>query len=147
MSATAVVEDFFAKHRAHDVVGMGELCAARAKFDYVPFVAHDKQRVVTGNGYVNGMGRTIWALGFRAFPDASNEVHDVFAADDGTVVAEVTLTGTQAAPYLTLAPRGESFSERHLFRFHVDGDGKIDDITAYWNAGGMNAQLGHVELD
>lgn len=146
MSATAVVRDFFVEHRAHDTAGMAELCAAGATFDYIPFVAHDKQRKVTGNGYVNGVGRTIWALGFRAFPDASNEVHDVFATDDGSVVAEVTVTGTQAAPYLTLAPRGQSFSERHLFRFHVNGDGKIDDIAAYWNAGGMNAQLGHIEL-
>lgn len=147
MSATAVVEDFFAKHRSHDVAGMAELCAPNAKFDYIPFVAHDKQRVVTGAGYVNGVGRTIWALGFRAFPDLTNEVHDVFAADDGTVVAEVTVSGTQAGPYLTLAPRGQSFSERHLFRVHLDGDGRIDDITAYWNAGGMNSQLGHFELD
>ena len=147
MSATAVVEEFFAKQREHDMISMGELCAARATFDYIPFVAHDKQRVVTGNGYVNGVGRTIWSLGFRAFPDLTNEVHDIFAADDGTVVAEVTISGTQAAPYLTLAARGQSFSERHLFRFHVDSDGKIDNITAYWNAGGMNSQLGHFELD
>lgn len=145
--STAVVEEFFAKQRAHDLLGMTELCSPRATFDYIPFVAHDKQRMVTGAGYVSGVGRTIWSLGFRAFPDLSNEVHDVWADDAGNVVAEVTLTGTQQAPYLTLAARGQSFSERHLFRVHVDADGKIDDISAYWNAGGMNAQLGHVELD
>ena len=147
VSGTDVVTEFFAKQRAHDLLGMAELCAARAKFDYVPFVSHDKQRVVTGAGYVNGVGRTIWALGLRAFPDLTNEVHDVWADDAGTVVAEVTLSGTQAGPYLTLAPRGQAFAERHLFRVHVDADGKIDDISAYWNAGGMNAQLGHTELD
>ncbi len=89
-TGVAVVEEFFAQQRKRDVVGMAELCSPRAKFDYVPFVSHDKQRVVTGKGYVNGVGRTIWALGFRAFPDLTNKVHEVFADEDGNVVAEVT---------------------------------------------------------
>jgi len=145
--AVAVATNFFDAHRAHDIYAMGELCAARATFDYVPFISHDKQRVVTGNGYVNGVGRMIWALGFRAFPDLTNEVNDVWADGDGNVVADVTVSGTQQSPYLTLAPRGQKFTERHLFRLHVDGEGKIDDVAAYWNAAGMNSQLGHFELD
>jgi steroid delta-isomerase-like uncharacterized protein len=146
-TAVAAVEEFFAQHRKRDVVAMAELCAARASFDYVPFVSHDKQRVITGAGYVNGVGRTIWALGFRAFPDLTNKVHEIFADSDGNAVAEVTISGTQASPYLTLTARGQKFSERHVFRFHVDKAGKIDDIASYWDAAGMNAQLGHHELD
>jgi ketosteroid isomerase-like protein len=145
--AVAVATKFFDAHRAHDIYAMSEMCSPNAKFDYVPFVGHDKQRVVTGSGYVNGVGRTIWALGFRAFGDLTNTVHDVFADGDGNVVAEVTVSGTQSGPYLTLAPRGQSFSGRQLFRLHVDADGRIDDIAAYYDACGMNGQLGHVELD
>jgi hypothetical protein len=59
----------------------------------------------------------------------------------------VTISGTQAAPYLTVAPSGAKFSERHLFRFHVDSTGKIDDVVSFWDAGGINEQLGHTELD
>jgi steroid delta-isomerase-like uncharacterized protein len=143
----AVAEEFFNAHRKRDAIAMAELCAPRAKFDYVPFVSHDKQRLVHGAGYVNGVGRAIWGLGFRAFPDLTNKVHEMFADEDGNVVAEVTVSGTQAAPYLTLAPSGQKFTERHLFRLHVDKAGKIDDIAAYWDAAGVNSQLGHFELD
>jgi steroid delta-isomerase-like uncharacterized protein len=146
-AATKTVEDFFAAHKKRNVIAMAELCSTRATFDYVPFVNHDKSRRVTGTGYVNGVGRTIWGLGFRAFPDLTNKVNDIYADDEGHVVAEVTLSGTQAAPYLTVAPSGKKFSERHLFRFHVDGAGKIDDVTSFWDAGGINNQLGHTELD
>jgi steroid delta-isomerase-like uncharacterized protein len=146
-AATATVESFFAAHKKRNVLSMAELCAPRAKFDYIPFVQHDKSRLVTGTGYVNGVGRTVWGLAFRAFPDLTNKVGDIFADDEGNVVAEVTLSGTQQAPYLTVAAQGKKFSERHLFRIHVDKDGKIDDITSFWDAGGVNAQLGHHELD
>ena len=145
--AVAVATKFFDAHRAHDIYAMGEMCSPRATFDYVPFVGHDKQRVVHGKGYVNGVGRTIWALGFRAFGDLTNEVNDIWADAEGNVVADVTVSGTQSAPYLTLGPRGQSFTERHLFRLHIDADGRIDDVAAYYDAGSMNAQLGHVELD
>jgi steroid delta-isomerase-like uncharacterized protein len=143
----AVAQEFFDLHRKRDLLAMAELCAPRAKFDYVPFVSHDKQRVVHGTGHVNGVGRTIWGLGFRAFPDLTNKVHEMFADEDGNVVAEVTVSGTQAGPYLTLSARGQKYSERHLFRLHVDKTGKIDDIAAYWDSAGVNSQLGHFELD
>jgi hypothetical protein len=29
----------------------------------------------------------------------------------------------------------------------VDSAGKIDDVTSFWDAGGINTQLGHAELD
>lgn len=146
-AAVAAVESFFAAHKKRNVTAMAELCTPRASFDYVPFVSHDKSRRVTGVGYVNGVGRTIWGLGFRAFPDLSNKVTDIFADDDGNVIAEVTISGTQAAPYLTVAATGRKFTERHIFRFHVDSGGKIDDVTSFWDAGGINTQLGHTELD
>ncbi|HEX3612126.1 MAG TPA: ester cyclase [Sporichthyaceae bacterium] len=146
-AATKTVEDFFAAHKKRSTIAMADLCTPRAKFDYVPFVQHDRTRRVSGTGYVNGVGRTVWGLGFRAFPDLTNKVNDIYADDDGNVVAEVTISGTQAAPYLTVAATGKKFSERHLFRFHVDAGGKIDDVTSFWDAGGINTQLGHDELD
>lgn len=146
-AATATVEAFFAAHKKRNVIAMAETCTANASFDAVPFVSHDRSRLVSGKGYVNGVGRTVWGLGFRAFPDLTNKVTDVFADDDGNVVAEVTISGTQQAPYLTAAAKGNKFTERHLFRFHVDSRGKIDDVVSLWDVGGMNTQLGHHELD
>jgi steroid delta-isomerase-like uncharacterized protein len=146
-AATAAVDAFFAAYKKRNVIAMAETCSARASFDAVPFVSHDKSRLVAGKGYVNGVGRTIWGLGFRAFPDLTVKVTDTFADDDGNVVAEVTIAGTQQAPYLTAAAQGKKFTERHLFRFQVDKDGKIADVVSLWDVGGMNAQLGHHELD
>jgi steroid delta-isomerase-like uncharacterized protein len=146
-AAVAAVEAFFAAHKKRNTIAMAETCSARATFDYVPFAQHDKQRKITGKGYVNGIGRTIWALNFRAFPDMSSKVTDIFADDEGNVVAEVTLSGTQQGPYLTVAATGAKFSERQLFHFVVNKDGKIEDVTSLYDAGGINSQLGHFELD
>jgi predicted ester cyclase len=146
-AAVAAVEEFFAQHKKRSVIGMAELCAPRAAFESVPFVAHDKQRVIRGVGYVNGVGRTVWGLGFRAFPDLTNKVTDIFADDNGNVVAEVTISGTQASSYLTVASRGQKFTEKQVFRFGTDKTGKIVSVVNYYDAGGMNTQLGHTELD
>lgn len=146
-AATATVESFFAAYKKRNVIAMAETCSARASFDAVPFVSHDRSRLVNGKGYVNGVGRTVWGLGFRAFPDLTVKVTDMFADDDGNVVAEATISGTQQAPYLTAAAQGKKFTERHLFRFHVDKENKIDDVVYLWDVGGMNSQLGHFELD
>src|SRR6266699_332446 len=40
----AVVVEFFDRYRAHDVHGMGELCAINADFSYPPFEVWGKQR-------------------------------------------------------------------------------------------------------
>ena len=46
-----------------------------------------------------------------------------------------------------VTPAGGSYSEPHLFIFHVGEEGLIDHITAYWDNAGMIRQLGHNEVD
>jgi ketosteroid isomerase-like protein len=146
-AAAQVVTEFFSRYRAHDVDGMTDLCAINAEFSYVPFEMWGKQRVLRGDGKVNTVGKTMWAGLINSFPNLSNTVHTVTANDDGDVVAEVDIEGTQQLAWGLVAPAGKHFREPHLFVFHVDADLLIDGIRAYWDNGSISQQLGHIEVD
>jgi ketosteroid isomerase-like protein len=145
--AESVVTEFFGRYRAHDVDGMTDLCSVNADFSYVPLEIWGKQRVIRGDGKVATIGKPIWAGLITSFPNLTNTVHTISANDDGDVVAEVSIGGTQQLPWAQIAPAGRSYSDPHLFVFHVGGDLLIDSVTGYWDNGSMTCQLGHVEVD
>src|SRR5580658_3795041 len=140
-SAAGVVAEFFDRYRAHDVEGMTELCSINAGFSYVPVELWGKQRVL------RGVGKPLWAGLITAFPDLSNTVHTITGNDDGDVVAQVDIEGTQQLAWGLIAPAGRHYLEPHLFIFHVGPDLLIDSITACWNDAGISQQLGHNEVD
>jgi ketosteroid isomerase-like protein len=142
-----VVREFFDRYRRHDVDGMTDLCTLTAEFSYVPFEIWGKQRVLRGNGKVRTVGKTIWHGLIASFPDLATTVHTVVANDDGDVVVEVDIGGTQQLPWAFVTPAGRRYDEPHLFIFRVGVDGMIEDITAYWDNAGINRQLGHNEVD
>jgi ketosteroid isomerase-like protein len=146
-AAAAVVREFFDRYRRHDVEGMTELCSRTAEFSYVPFEIWGKQRVLRGDGKVHTVGKTIWQGLITSFPDLTNIVHTVESNDDGDVVAEVDIGGTQQLPWSFIAPTGRSYEEPHLFIFRVGDDGLIERITAYWDNAGISRALGHHEVD
>jgi len=143
----AVVTEFFDRYRAHDVHGMGDLCTINADFSYPPFEVWGKQRVLRADGKVGTVGKAIWAGLIQAFPNLTNVVHSVEANDEGDVVVQVDIGGTQQLPWGLVRPAGQSYSEPHLFIFKVNQDGLISSITAYWNNAGISQQLGHLEVD
>ncbi|MFG2794477.1 nuclear transport factor 2 family protein [Streptomyces sp. NPDC048419] len=143
----SVVRDFFDRYRERDVPGMADLCDINADFSYPPFEMWGKQRVVRADGKVGTVGRAIWAGFIQSFPNLSNVVHSVDANDDGDVVAQVDIGGTQQLPWGFIRPAGQSYSEPHLFIFKVNEAGLISSITAYWNNAGISQQLGHLEVD
>ena len=146
-SAAAVVTEFFDRYRAHDVDGMTDLCSINADFSYVPVEIWGKQRVLRGDGKVCTVGKPLWTGLVTSFPNLSNTVQSITSNDDGDVVAQVDIEGTQQLAWGFITPAGKHYSEPHLFVFHVDHDGLIDDITAYWNNAGICTQLGHNEVD
>jgi ketosteroid isomerase-like protein len=146
-TAGQVVTEFFDRYRAHDVEGMTDLCNINADFSYVPFEIWGKQRVLRGDGKVGTIGKTIWAGLINSFPDLSNTVHTLTANDDGDVVVEADIEGTQRLAWGLAAPAGQHYREPHLFIFHVGEDLLIDAITAYWDNAGISRQLGHTEVD
>ena len=146
-SAAAVVTEFFDRYRAHDVEGMTDLCSMNAGFSYVPVEIWGKQRVLRGDGKVAAIGKPLWSGLIASFPDLTNVVHSVVANDDGDVVAEVDIGGTQQLAWALTKPAGKHYLEPHLFIFHVGEDLLIDAVTAYWNDASMSQQLGHEEVD
>ena len=146
-SAAEVVAGFFDRYRAHDVEGMTDLCSMNADISYVPVELWGKQRVLRGDGKVRTVGKPLWAGLIDSFPDLSVTVHTIGGNDEGDVVAQVDIEGTQQRPWGLVAPAGRHYREPHLFVFHVGTDLLIDSITAYWNDASISQQLGHHEVD
>jgi len=146
-SAAAVVTEFFDRYRAHDVDGMTDLCSVNAGFSYVPVEVWGKQRVLRGDGKVRTVGKPLWAGLIASFPDLSLTVHTIAGNDEGDVVAQVDIEGTQERAWGLITPAGRHYREPHLFIFRVGPDLLIDGITAYWNDAGISQQLGHHEVD
>ncbi|HEV2258692.1 MAG TPA: nuclear transport factor 2 family protein [Streptosporangiaceae bacterium] len=146
-SAAAVVAEFFHRYLAHDVDGMTDLCSVNADFCYVPVERWGKQRVLRGDGKVRTVGKPLWSGLIASFPDLSLAVHTITSNDDGDVVAQVDVEGTQELPWGLIAPVGRHYLQPHLFIFHVGSELLIDSITAYWDDAAIARQLGHDEVD
>ena len=146
-SAAGVVTVFFDRYRAHDVEGMTDLCSMNADFSYVPVEVWGKQRVLRGDGKVRTVGKPLWTGLITSFPNLSNTVHTIDSNDDGDVVVQVDIEGTQQLPWGLIAPAGRHYREPHLFVFRVGPALLIARITAYWNDAAISQQLGHSEVD
>jgi ketosteroid isomerase-like protein len=145
--AKATVTAFFDAYRARDVERMTELCTDNADFRYVPFEVWARQRVLHGDGKVGTVGKAIWTALIDAFPDLTNAVVTVRADGHGNVVAEVIIGGTQAKDFGVIACTGGHYDLLHLFLFHVNDEGLIDDLVAYWDNVHWKNQLGWLEVD
>jgi ketosteroid isomerase-like protein len=126
---------------------MVDLCTERAHFRYVPVENWARQRVVRGDGHVHSIGKVLWTALIDAFPDLSNTVHYTTADGDGNVAVEVSIEGTQAKDFGVLRNLGRHYDLPHVFLFHVNEQGLIDDIVAYWDSADWYRQLGHFEVD
>ena len=146
-AAQAAVTAFLGAYQAQDVERMVDLCADNAGFRYVPFEVRARQRVLHGDGKVRTVGKAIWTALIDAFPDLSNTVMSVRSDDEGNAAAQVGIDGTQAKAFGVIACTGGRYDLPHLFMFHVDSDGLIDDIAAYWDNVDWKKQLGWLEVD
>ena len=142
-----VVTDFFDAYRRRDVEAMTDLCTDNADFSYIPFEVWAKQRVMRGDGKVRTIGKVIWSGLINAFPNLGNVIHHIDGNEAGDVVVACDITGTQQSAWAFIAPQGKSIVAPHLFIMHVDSDGLIDSIRAYWDNASVCAQLGHLEVD
>lgn len=142
-----VVRRFFDAYRRHDVHAMAEMCTDNADFSYAPYEVWGKQRVLRGDGKVKTVGKALWSGFINSFPDLYNEVHEVDANDRGDVIVTCDIGGTQQIAWGFAESHNKPFREPHLFVFHVDTTGLIDNVRAYWNDASINRQLGHLEVD
>jgi steroid delta-isomerase-like uncharacterized protein len=146
-TARDAVEAFFEAYRAHDVGRMVELCSEGADLRYVPVEMWARQRVVRADEKVVTVGRPIWTQLIDSFPDLTNQVHSIRADEAGNVAVEVTIGGTQAKDFGAIMNQGRRYDLPHLFLFHVDDEGLIDRIVAYWDTANWYTQLGKVQVD
>lgn len=132
-SSTDVVRAFLAAYDRHDLSAMLQTCSEDARLCYVPMGPQ-------GQGLVREAGRRIWGALLEAFPDLHVAPQAIFG-DDKQVAAEVTLRGTQDRRFLDIPSQGRPFELEHAFIFRM-ADGRIQQITAYWDNVSFYEQLG-----
>lgn len=145
--ARVAAETFFDAYREQDVDRMVELCTPGAEFRYVPFEVWLRTRVVRADEKVVTVGKPIWTHLIDCFPDLSNELHSITADDDGNVAVEVTIGGLQARDFGMIKCLDKRYALPHVFLLHVDGEGLIDRVVAYWDTADWYEQLGKVQAD
>jgi steroid delta-isomerase-like uncharacterized protein len=102
-----------------------------------------------GNDPDFGMGREgfkqQWRKWLAAFPDLHFEIEEIIAEDD-TVVARWTLTGTHQGPFLGIAPTGRTICVAGMSLDHLQ-DGMLVSGFDGWDNLGLCQQLGAIPED
>ena len=137
MSRIIVARNFFTRMDAHDTNGALALFTSHASVNLVPLNLQGKAEVV---------GRHYFEQLTSAFPDLSVRVRRLFAGNDGTAVAEVTIEGTQAADFFGIINQEKFMDLNQVWFLHVTG-GAIDRIKAYWCQNQLYRRLGVKRLD
>ncbi len=95
-----------------------------------------------GRGTIGGLGKGLWAALVDSFPNLDNTVNSAVLDPDGRVRCQVDIRGKQAKEFAGIPSKGEDFDSDHVFIFHHNADGKIDNIEIEWNHADFQRQLG-----
>jgi ketosteroid isomerase-like protein len=137
MSSIVGARTFFTRMDARDTNGALALVTSHASFNLVPLNLQGDAEVV---------GRHYFEQLTSAFPDLSVRVRRLFAGNDGTAVAQVTIEGTQAADFFGIINQEKFMDLDQVWFLHVTG-GAIDRIKAYWCQNQLYRRLGVKRLD
>lgn len=80
-----------------------------------------------------------------AFPDQRHEHVRMHVADDGTIVSEFDLLGTNTGEFMGLPATGRAFRVAVIAVFSFDGD-RITNERVYLDAASLLRQIGRPEL-
>jgi predicted ester cyclase len=83
----------------------------------------------------------------EAFPDLKLRIRRLFVGLDGTVVAEVTIQGTQAAELWGIASRGRVLELDQAWLLHLEENMRVKRVGAYWCQYQLCKMLGARRLD
>lgn len=125
---------FFTAYDDLDTARMIGLAAPDATVHFLPLGEG-------GKGSFWEFGKTIWDTLIDCFPDITNTV-DSLVAEDESVTAHVTISGTQAKECLGIPSKGLRFNSDHVFVFHFNEADQIQSLTINWDAAGFAKQLG-----
>ncbi|SFP19725.1 nuclear transport factor 2 family protein [Amycolatopsis rubida] len=97
-------------------------------------------------GTAEKQGREFIAATVAAFPDLRLTVRKSFTGADGTVIAELTLEGTQTASYLGVINQEKHLDLDQVWVFTI-ADGRITTIKAFWCQNQLYRRLAVKRLD
>jgi predicted ester cyclase len=83
----------------------------------------------------------------KAFPDLKLHIRRLFVGLDGTVVAEVTIQGAQAAELWGIPSRGRVLELEQVWLLHLEENMRMDRVGAYWCQYQLCKMLGARRLD
>jgi steroid delta-isomerase-like uncharacterized protein len=139
MTATEVVHRFFSALGDHDADALLALLAPDTDIAVLP-----------AEGQVSmdpaASGRAYFAATVAAFPDLTVTVQRVADLGDGTVLAEISLEGTQAADYLGAVNQEKHLDLRQAWLLRVH-DGLISGVKGFWDENQLFRRLAVKRLD
>ena len=137
MKSLDIARTFFARMDARDASGVLALVAPHANVTLIPLNLQGDAEDV-GRRYVEQLA--------RACPDLAIRVRRLFVGNDNTVVAEITIAGTQSADFFGINNQEKLMDLDQVWLLHMN-DAGIDHITAYWCQNRLYRRLGVKRLD
>ena len=128
---------FFERLDGHDVEGALALVDPDAEVEFGPARLEGRAR---------GEGQQFLEALVSAFPDLAVRVRTLFAGTDGTVVAEITLEGTQAADFFGIVNQEKHLDLDQAWLLQVAG-GHVRRIRAYWCQNQLYRRLAVKRID
>jgi predicted ester cyclase len=95
-----------------------------------------------GKGKIYALGKGLWSSLIDSFPDLDNTVDAAIAEDGDSIRCQVMISGTQAKDFAGIENKGKRFESDHIFIFHLNSSGQIDEIDIEWNHTDFKRQLG-----
>jgi steroid delta-isomerase-like uncharacterized protein len=128
---TAVVSDYVEAWNAHDTDAVVEMFA-----DGGTYLDPTLSEPLTGEA-IGENAADLW----RTFPDLSFDVERLTSTDDGAVLLQWTMRGTQEGPLGDLPPTGKTVELPGVDVIKVEEDGIVS-VRGYFDGGTMMRQLG-----
>jgi hypothetical protein len=126
---------FMFAYQQQDVEKMLSLCDTEGAIWFKPLGEN-------GRGTIGGLGKGLWTALMDSFPNLDNTVNSAILDPDGRARCQVDIRGTQAKEFAGIPSKGLSFESDHVFIFHHNRDGMIDNIEIEWNHADFQRQLG-----
>jgi hypothetical protein len=126
---------FMFSYQQRSVEKMLDLCELSGSVHFIPLGEN-------GKGKIGELGKNIWTGLIDCFPDIDNTLDAAIAEDDSTIRCQVVIRGTQAKDFAGITNKGLEFDSDHIFIFHQNEAGKIDNIQVEWDHDDFQRQLG-----
>ena len=95
-----------------------------------------------GKGKIIELGKAVWTSLIDCFPNIDNTVDAAIAEDGETIRCQVVIRAKQTKDFGDIPNKGKEFDSDHIFIFHLNPAGKIDNIEIGWDHEDLKRQLG-----